>query len=267
MTMTPPEKTPVFSTLIVEHFETHVALVRLNRPESLNALSQKVMDELVEAFTLLDHDPNVRCVVLTGNERVFAAGADISEMDGQTAADMLQGYRFNQWRRLKEFPKPIIAAVQGMALGGGLELAMLCDIAIAGQGAKLGQPEIHLGLMPGAGGTQRLTRTIGKSLAMEVILGVRTLTAQEALQAGLVSRVVPAEACVDVALEMAAKIAERAPLAVQLAKKSALKAFETSLEMGLESERHLFYLLFSTDDQKEGISAFLEKRKPHWKGH
>ncbi|HWG84122.1 MAG TPA: enoyl-CoA hydratase-related protein [Deinococcales bacterium] len=264
--MTTASEGAAFQAIAVERPRDGVALVRLNRPKQLNALNQATMSELVAAFDGLAADDGVRAVVLTGSERAFAAGADIAEFQGKSAAEMLAGYRFTQWQRLREFPKPVVAAVQGLALGGGLELAMLCDVIVAAENARFGQPEINLGLMPGAGGTQRLTRAVGKSLAMEMVLNARMLSAREALQAGLVSRVVPSEACLGEALELAREIAARAPVAVRLAKASVLRAFDTTLDAGLAAERHDFYLLFSSEDAAEGIAAFLEKRRPNWRG-
>jgi enoyl-CoA hydratase len=243
-----------------------VAVVTLNRPQVLNALSQATMNELVEALETLDRDAAIRCVVLTGSERAFAAGADVTEMARATSVDLLAGYRFLQWERIRKISKPLIAAVRGYALGGGCELSMLCDMIIAGEGARFGQPEINIGIMPGAGGTQRLTRAVGKARAMELILTGRHMTAEEAYAAGLITRVVPDELVLDEATRLAREIAARPPIAVRLAKESVLKAFEVSLEVGLEHERQAFYLLFSTEDKTEGIEAFLAKRPPVFKG-
>jgi enoyl-CoA hydratase len=208
----------------------------------------------------------VRCVVLTGGDRAFAAGADLHEMAAATPVEMLSGYRFQQWERIRKISTPLIAAVRGFALGGGCELAMLCDMIIAGEGARFGQPEINLGIMPGAGGTQRLTRAIGKARAMEMILTGRAMTAAEAYSVGLVTRVVPDEVVVEEAKKLARQIAEKAPVAVRLAKDAILKAFDTTLEGGLDYERKLFYLLFATEDHTEGIQAFLSKRPAVFKG-
>ncbi|MDR7418336.1 MAG: enoyl-CoA hydratase-related protein [Armatimonadota bacterium] len=243
-----------------------VAIITLNRPKVLNALNQETMDELVDALEALDRDDAVRCVVLTGGERAFAAGADVNEMLHATPAQMLSGYRFQQWERIRKVTKPLIAAVRGFALGGGCELALLCDMIIAGEGARFGQPEINLGIMPGAGGTQRLTRAVGKARAMELILTGRHITAAEADRLGLVTRVVPDEVVLDEARALAQQIARKAPVAVRLAKDAVLKAFDTTLEGGLDYERKLFYLLFSTEDKDEGIGAFLNKRQPEFKG-
>jgi enoyl-CoA hydratase len=256
-----------FEHLIVEtQIRPHVALVRLNRPKELNALSLEVMNELVEAFKTLDGDDSVRCVVLTGNERAFAAGADIKQMAGRTAIDMHKIDQFSKWDSIRRTKKPIIAAVSGFALGGGCELSMLCDMIVASESAQFGQPEIKIGVMPGAGGTQRLTRAVGKALAMEMVLTGRFITAHEAFQAGLVNRVVPVELYLDEALNLASQVASMPPLAVQMAKEAVLKSFDTTLDDGLLFERKNFYMLFATEDQKEGMSAFVEKRAPEWKG-
>lgn len=243
-----------------------IAVITLNRPAVLNALNQATMDELVRALEELERDPEIRCVVLTGAGRAFAAGADIKEMAGATAPEMLAGYRFQQWERIRKITLPVIAAVNGLALGGGCELSMLCDMIVAAETAQFGQPEINLGIMPGAGGTQRLTRAIGKARAMEMVLTGRTISARQAEALGLVTRVVPAEAVLDEALALAREIAAKPPVAVRLAKEAVLKAFDTTLEAGLDYERKAFYLLFATDDRTEGISAFLEKRKPVFRG-
>ncbi|NLG08147.1 MAG: enoyl-CoA hydratase [Deinococcales bacterium] len=249
----------------VERLEGGVGLLRIDRSERRNALNQATLQELAEAARAFDRDEAVGCLVITGDERAFAAGADVTEMDGKGVPDMLGAYRFESWEALARVRKPIVAAVSGYALGGGLELAMLCDMIVASESAKLGQPEIDLGIMPGAGGTQRLTRQLGKYLAMEVILAGRLLTAQEALQHGLVNRVVPVEGYLESALELARAVAARAPQAVRLAK-SAVNRAQGPLQEGLEFERNAFYLLFGTEDQKEGVRAFLEKREPRWRG-
>jgi enoyl-CoA hydratase len=243
-----------------------VVLIELNRPKALNALSRALMGDLADAFNTLAEDDSCVCVVLTGNQRAFAAGADITEFEGKSAIDMMKSYRFRQWRAVKEFPKPIIAAVSGYCLGGGNELAMHCDMIIAAENARFGQPEINLGIIPGAGGTQRLTRAVGKFRAMEVILTGEFITAQQAYQMGLANRVVPTELCVDKAIELASKLAQKAPLALRLAKESVLKATEMTQDQALDVERKNFYLLFSSEDKDEGVSAFLEKRKANWKG-
>lgn len=251
---------------VLTKIDNGVALVTLNRPEVLNALSQALMEQLASALDACDRDQTVRCIVLWGGPRVFAAGADIREMADAATADAVRAYRFEQWTHIRRVATPIVAAVTGFALGGGCELAMLCDIIVAAETAQFGQPEIRLGLMPGAGGTQRLTRVIGKSRAMEVVLTGRMLSAQEALAAGLVSRVVPAEVCLDEAMRLAAEIARQAPIAVRLAKEAVLQAFETPLEAGIAFERRSFQTLFGTDDKREGVRAFLEKRRPEFQG-
>jgi enoyl-CoA hydratase len=252
--------------IVERHPARHVALVRFNRPKQLNALNGQVMDELCSALEALDRDDEVRCMVVTGNERAFAAGADIGEMATATPIDMLQGNRIAQWDRVRRISKPVIAAVNGWCLGGGCELAMALDLIVAGEGARFGQPEINLGVIPGAGGTQRLVRAIGKSRAMEMVLTGEPIDAVEALRLGLVSRVVPDELVVGDALALAATIATKSPIALRLAKESVNAAFELSLTDGLAHERRLFYLLFASEDQKEGMAAFLEKRDPDFKG-
>jgi len=254
-----------YSNILVER-DGAIAMLTLNRPKVLNALNRATMDEIVDALEALDRDEDVRCTVLTGSGRAFAAGADITEMAGATAVQMLAGYRLQQWERIRKIAKPIVAAVNGFALGGGCELAMLCDIIVAGESARLGQPEINLGLIPGAGGTQRLTRAIGKARAMEMILTGRAVTATEAAAVGLVTRVVPDEAVVDEAKAIASTIAQKPPIAVRLAKQAILKAFDTTLEGGLDFERNAFYFLFATEDRAEGIQAFLDKRAPTFLG-
>jgi enoyl-CoA hydratase len=245
----------------------HVALVTLHRPEALNALSFDLLDELVAALETLDRDPACRAVVITGSgERAFAAGADIRELAPQTAASLTSGGRFASWDRLAAIGLPLIAAVRGVALGGGCELAMACDMIVAAEDAGFGQPEIRLGVMPGAGGTQRLTRAIGKARAMELILTGRTMSARDAAAAGLVTSVVPASATVDAALELAERIASMPPLAVRAAKAAVLDASDRPLAAGLARERETFFGLFDTQDQAEGMAAFTEKRPPVWSG-
>jgi enoyl-CoA hydratase len=243
-----------------------VALLRLNRPRQLNALNGEVMDQLCDTLESLDRDDAIRCVVVTGNERAFAAGADIAEMATATPIDMLRTNRIAQWDRVRRISKPVIAAVSGWCLGGGCELAMALDLIVAGESARFGQPEINLGVIPGAGGTQRLTRAIGKSRAMEMILTGEPIDAREALRLGLVSRVVPDELLVEDALTLAATIATKSPLALRLAKEAVNIAHEMSLTDALAHERRLFYLLFASEDQKEGMAAFVEKRTPDFKG-
>jgi enoyl-CoA hydratase len=251
---------------VLQTVDNGVALVTLNRPQVLNALSQPLMEQLAATVEGCDRDAAVRCMVLWGGPRVFAAGADVREMADATTADVVKSYRFEQWMRIRRVAKPIVAAVSGYALGGGCELAMLCDIIVASETAQFGQPEIRLGLIPGAGGTQRLTRAVGKSRAMEMVLTGRPLTAQEAHAAGLVSRIVPPEMCLDEAMRVAGEIARQAPIAVRLAKEAVLQAYETPLEAGLAFERRLFHALFSTEDKREGVRAFLEKRRPEFQG-
>jgi len=243
-----------------------VGIVQLNRPEVLNALNLRLMDELVYALQRFDDDDTIRCVVIHGNEKAFAAGADITEMADTSAVTMLVRDQFAKWDKIRKIKKPLIAAVSGFALGGGCELTMICDIIIASETAKFGQPEINIGVMPGAGGTQRLTRAVGKVKAMEMVLTGNPISAHEAKEYGLVLKVVPVEIYLHEALLLAKQIAARSPLSVRLAKESVLKSFDTTVEVGLEFERKNFYLLFASEDHKEGMSAFLEKRVPEWKG-
>ena len=243
-----------------------IGVVRINRPKVLNALNLATMEQLVEALERFDADPEIRCMLLSGNERAFAAGADITEMTDASLVDMVQRNQFARWERIKRITKPIVAGVSGYALGGGCELMMHCDIIIASETARLGQPEINIGVMPGAGGTQRLTRAIGKAGAMDLVLTGRMISAREALAMGLVSRVVPVEHYYEEALKVCRELCTHSPIALRLAKESVLKAFETTLAEGLEYERKLFYMLFATDDQKEGMRAFLEKRQPVFAG-
>ncbi|TAL33723.1 enoyl-CoA hydratase [Phenylobacterium sp.] len=256
-----------YETLIVETPSAGVTLVRLNRPEALNALNSQLLGELAAVLDAAEADDSVRCLVLTGSERAFAAGADIKEMSDKSYAQMFASDFFGgAARRIEQFRKPIIAAVSGFALGGGCELAMLCDFIIASETAKFGQPEINLGVMPGIGGTQRLPRAVGKAKAMDMVLTARMMDAAEAERAGLVSRVVPADKLLDEALAAAAKIAGQSPLAVAMNKELVNAAFETTLSTGVTMERRLFHSLFAFDDQKEGMAAFVEKRKPDFKG-
>jgi enoyl-CoA hydratase len=245
----------------------HVALVTLDRPAQLNALNGELMAQLAVALEELDADPACRCIVITGSgDRAFAAGADIREPLPQTPASLEASGAFAAWDRVWAIATPRIAAVRGFALGGGCELALSCDIIVAGDDAQFGQPEIRIGVMPGAGGTQRLTRAIGKARAMDLVLTGRTIGAREAERLGLVSRVVPAEATLDASLELAAEIAGQAPLAVAAAKAAIDKAFELPLDAGLAFERRAFFDLFGTEDQTEGMTAFVEKRPPTWSG-
>lgn len=244
----------------------HIALVRLNRPKELNALNLQLMQELKQALYELDNNDDVRCIIITGNERAFAAGADIKQMESRTAIDMLKIDQFETWDQIRKTRKPVIAAVSGFALGGGCELCMTCDMIVASETARFGQPEIKIGIMPGAGGTQRLSKAVGKALAMEMVLTGRFITAQEALEAGLINRVVPEELYLNEAVKLAREVAQQSPVAIRLAKESVLKAFETGLQEGLYFERKNFYMCFASEDQKEGMNAFVEKRKPVFTG-
>jgi enoyl-CoA hydratase len=243
-----------------------IAVVLLNRPKQLNALSGALMDELVAALRELDDDDRIRCIVLGGDERAFAAGADVAELASATPIELFGNRRIDQWDAIRALRKPLVAAVSGYCLGGGCELAMTCDIVVASETAQFGQPEINLGLMPGAGGTQRLTRAVGKATAMDVILTGRMLSADEARDAGLVSRVVAREAWLDEAKRVAREIATKSPVAVRLAKEAVDKAYEAPLSVGVEFERRAFYLARASDDATEGLTAFLEKRKPQFEG-
>ncbi len=254
-----------YETILVETRDA-VTLVTLNRPQALNALNTQVLADLIAAFAVYDADPDQRCLVLTGSEKAFAAGADIKEMSGQSFAAMYAGNFFADWERVTATRKPWIAAVNGFALGGGCEVAMMADFIIAGDAAKFGQPEIKLGVTPGMGGSQRLTRAIGKAKAMEMCLTGRMMGADEAERSGLVARVVPAAALIDEALKTAAAIAAMPPLAAIAAKEMVDAAFETTLVQGVAFERRLFHGLFGTEDQKEGMAAFTEKRPGRWTG-
>ena len=254
-----------YTTIIAEN-RGRIGLVTLNRPEAMNALNPTILGELMDALEAFDADENVGAMVIAGNEKVFAAGADIKEMATASEEQMRQSPFIGLFSRIREIKKPVIAAVSGWALGGGCELAMSCDMIVASEKAKFGQPEITIGVIPGAGGTQRLTLAVGKALAMEMVLNNRTLSAQEALQFGLVNRVVPLESFLDEAIALAEEIANRAPVAVRAGKEAVNAAFERSLTDGLAAEKELFYSLFSTEDQKEGMGAFIEKRKPNWQG-
>lgn len=251
---------------VTPNHQQHVALIELNRPKELNALNLQLMGELRDALKQLDDDDSVRAIVLTGNERAFAAGADIKQMAGKTAIDMFNIDQFSTWDQIKKTKKPIIAAVSGFALGGGCELAMTCDMIIASETAQFGQPEIKIGVMPGAGGTQRLTKALGKAKAMEMVLTGKFISAEEAEKHGLVNRVVPVELYLDEALKLAAEIAKMSPVAVKLAKESVNRSFETCLDEGLYFERKNFYMCFASEDQKEGMKAFVEKRAPQFTG-
>lgn len=253
-------------TVIQTEVHDRVGLIRINRPKTLNALNSTVMRELVQALEAFDADSAIGAMVITGDERAFAAGADIKEMVDASAVDMLLADNIGTWDRIRNIKKPLIAAVSGWALGGGNELAMSCDMIIASETAKFGQPEINIGIIPGAGGTQRLTKAVGKAIAMEVVLNNRTISAEEAYRFGLVNRVVPVEVYLDQALELANELAARAPLAIRMGKEMVNHAFESFLADGIADERRSFYYLFSSEDQKEGMRAFIEKRDPEWKG-
>jgi enoyl-CoA hydratase len=252
-------------TVLVDR-EGSIAVVRLNRPEQLNALSNQLMGELVGALENLDADEAVHCIVLAGDERAFAAGADISELRDTPTLDLYFGARLEKWDAIRKLRTPLIAAVSGYCLGGGCELAMACDLIVASETAQFGQPETGVGVMPGAGGTQRLTRAIGKAKAMDVILSGRFLDAWEADRAGLAARVVAKDAWLEEAKRVAHTIASKAPVGQRLAKEAVNRAFETTLEAGLDVERKLFHLAHSTEDAKEGLSAFGEKREPKFRG-
>ena len=251
---------------IVTRVEGRAGVAQLNRPKALNALNRELMTELMTALEAFDADPAVGCMVVTGSARAFAAGADIKEMADATPARMMTGSFIDLWDRLQRIGKPVIAAVSGFALGGGCELAMACDMIVASETAQFGQPEINLGVIPGAGGTQRMTLAVGKALAMEMVLNGRYLSADEAQRYGLVNRVYPVEVYLEEAVRLANEIAARAPVALRLAKEAINATFEMPLRAGLDHERRLFYLLFSTDDQKEGMDAFINKRPPQWVG-
>lgn len=254
-----------YETIVVEVHD-RTGLIRLNRPKAFNALNSTLLRELGEALAALDRDEAIGAIVITGSDRVFAAGADIAEMKEASSVEMLVGDHISLFDAVMRVKKPVIAAVSGYALGGGCELAMACDMIVASQTAQFGQPEINLGVMPGAGGTQRLTRAVGKALAMEMVLNDRRLSAEEAYQFGLANRVAPADSYLEEALALANEIAARAPIAVQLAKESVNKTHEMTLTEGLIFERRNFYFLFGTGDQKEGMDAFLNKRDAEWKG-
>jgi enoyl-CoA hydratase len=257
-----------FEFILVENqYAPQIALIRLNRPKELNALNLQLMLELKKALQELDGDEEVRCIIITGNQQAFAAGADIKQMENKTAIDLLKIDQFETWDQIRKTKKPIIAAVSGFALGGGCELAMTCDMIVASESAKFGQPEIKIGIMPGAGGTQRLTRAVGKALAMEMVLTGKFISAEEALKAGLINKVVPEELYLNEAVKLAKEVCAMSPIATRLAKESVNKAFETSLQEGLFFERKNFYMSFTSEDQKEGMSAFVEKRKPEFKGN
>lgn len=253
-------------TTILTETRGRVGLVTLNRPDAMNALNPTILSELMDALEAFDADENIGAMVITGNEKVFAAGADIKEMAEASEEQMRQSPFIGTFDRIREIKKPVIAAVSGWALGGGCELALSCDMIVASEKVKFGQPEITIGVIPGAGGTQRLTLAVGKAIAMEMVLNNRTLSAHEALGFGLVNRVVTVENFLDEALSLAQQIAGQAPVAARAGKEAVNAVFEGSLTDGLSTEKELFYSLFSTNDQKEGMSAFIQKRKPNWKG-
>jgi enoyl-CoA hydratase len=253
-------------SLVVVEREGAVGIVLMNRPEALNALSSALMDAVVGALEELNGDDAIRCIVLGGNERVFAAGADVGELAAATPIELYENRRIDRWDAIRALRTPLVAAVSGYCLGGGCELAMACDLIVASETAQFGQPEINLGVMPGAGGTQRLTRAVGKSLAMEVIVAGRFLSAEEALRAGLVARVVAREAWLEEAKRVARQIAAKSPVSARLAKEAVDHAFEAPLTAGLAFERRAFYLARAFEDATEGLNAFVEKRKPDFEG-
>lgn len=252
--------------LVVVERDDPIAVVLLNRPQQLNALSDELMDELVSQLQALDLDESIRCIVLGGSERAFAAGADIGELARSSAIEFYYGRRIERWDAIRSLWTPLVAAVSGYCLGGGCELALACDLIVASETARFGQPETSLGIIPGAGGTQRLTRAVGKALAMDVILSGRLLSADEALAAGLVARVVAREAWLEEATRVAREIASKGPVATRLAKEAVDRAYESTLHLGIEYERQALYLAFASEDAKEGLRAFTEKRKPDFKG-
>jgi enoyl-CoA hydratase len=256
----------VSDDLVLVERDEPIAVVRLNRPKQLNALSDELMNALVDALRRLDGDEAIRCIVVGGSERAFAAGADIEQLARASPVEMYYQRRVDRWDEIRALWTPLVAAVSGFCLGGGCELAMACDLIVASETAKFGQPETGLGLIPGAGGTQRLTRAVGKALAMDVILSGRFLSAREALRAGLVARVVAKEAWLDEAKRVARDVASKGPVATRLAKEAVDRAHEGALTLGVEYERRLLYLALASEDAKEGLTAFLEKRKPDFKG-
>lgn len=243
-----------------------MGIIQLNRPNVLNALNFELVAELAAALEALDGDSTINVIIVTGGKKVFAAGADLKEMSQATAVGLITSRRFEIWDRIRKIAKPIIAAVSGFCLGGGNELAMNCDLIIASETAVFGQPEVNVGIMPGAGGTQRLPRIVGKTKAMEMILTGQSVSAEEAHRIGLVNKVVPVDSLMEEAKKMAKDIASKPPLSVRAAKQAILRAADTTLEVGLDYERMLFYPLFATEDAREGMRAFLEKRKPVFKG-
>ncbi|TMC60037.1 MAG: enoyl-CoA hydratase [Chloroflexi bacterium] len=251
---------------IISSVEANVGMIQLNRPQVLNALNAQLQSEAAQALQEFEQSADVRCVIITGNDKAFSAGADIKEMGPRSAAGMLDRFNASILSTVRRARKPIIAAVSGHCYGGGCELALACDMIVASETAKFGQPEINIGVIPGGGGTQRSTRIVGKARAMEIMLTGNPITAHKALEWGLVNRVVPVEQYLGEARKLAAEVAGKAPLAVRMAKDAVGKAQDISLENGLDYESRLFSLLFSTEDQKEGMRAFVEKRKPNWRG-
>ena len=254
-----------YNFILVDQPAAAVGRVQLNRPKALNALSSPLLDEVMDAMSAFNSDDGIGAMILTGNDKAFAAGADIKEMEGKTAIDMLMTRSLSDRFELEKLTKPIIAAVSGYALGGGCEIAMSCDMIVASETAVFGQPEINLGILPGAGGTQRLTHAVGKALAMEIMLTDRRLNAEEALRYGLVNRVAPLDEYMDVAISIAQKVAGKSQVAVRLTREAINKAYETSLEEGLAYERRNFLIAFGSEDKSEGMRAFIEKRKAEWR--
>lgn len=252
--------------LVLTERDGRVGVVLMNRPKALNALSDELMEAVLEALQGFDADPEVRCIVIGGGERAFAAGADIAQLAVTSPVQAATSVRLQRWDAIQKLGTPLVAAVSGYCLGGGCELAMTCDLIVASEDARFGQPEINLGLIPGAGGTQRFTRAVGKAVAMDVILSGRFLTAEEALRFGLVARVVAKEAWLEEAKRVAREIAEKSPVALRLAKEAVNRAYEGPLRLGVEYERQAFGLALSSEDAKEGTAAFLEKRRPDFKG-
>lgn len=252
--------------IVNEQYEPLIALIQINRPQALNALNTQLMQEVRDTLQQLDRNDQVRVIIITGNDQAFAAGADIKQMADKSSVDMLIIDQFSTWDQIRKTKKPIIAAVSGFCLGGGCELALTCDMIIASETARFGQPEIKIGVMPGAGGTQRLTKAVGKARAMEMVLTGKFVSAEEALAMGMINKVVPVEMYLREAVTLAREIAQMSPIAIQLAKESVNRAFETHLDEGLQFERKNFYLCFSSEDQKEGMKAFIEKRQPQYRG-
>jgi enoyl-CoA hydratase len=254
-----------YETILVEIPTPGVGLIRMNRPKALNALNSQLTDEIFTQMEAFDADDSIGCIILTGSDRAFAAGADIKQMAEASATEMMTGGDFTDWSRMTRIGKPIIAAVSGYALGGGCEIAMICDMIVASETAQFGQPEINLAILPGAGGTQRLTKAVGKAIAMEMCLADRKLSAEEARAYGLVNHVFPVERYLDETIALAGKVASMSRVALRMTKDAVNKSFDLSLEEGLNYEKKNFYLLFGTEDRQEGMQAFIEKRKPTWK--